>query len=352
VNLYHLGYVPWLESQLIYHAQPRVGIEGLNILAPREPYVCIGFHQDLEQEVDRAYCQAHGIPVFRREVGGGAVYLDGKQIFFQLILHKHNPLALGDKGALYERMLRPVADTYVDLGVPARYRSLNDVITTAGRKISGTGAAEIGDYVVLVGNLIADFDYETMSRVLRVPDEKYRDKVFHSIRENLTTLQHETGRAFTWDEMVTPLIRRFAQVLGPLEPAALPDAVLSEVKALKPAFLSEQWLYKKGKRSFESRDVKIASVVNVIQRMHKAPGGLLRALVEIQGDRLTHSSLSGDFFCYPRDAITTLETMLQGKPLSQVEDVLTFFYDSENVETPGVTIEDWLEVLGARRNSS
>jgi lipoate-protein ligase A len=351
MNLYHLGHVSWLDSQLIYHAQPRVGLEGLNILAPREPYVCIGYHQDLEQEVDLAYCQAQGIPVFRREVGGGAVYLDGRQIFFQLILHKRNALAQGAKASFYRRMLQPVADAYADLGVPARYRPINDVITAAGRKISGTGAAEIGDYVVLVGNLIADFDYETMSRVLRVPDEKFRDKVFQSVSENLTTLQRETGRTFTWDEMVTPLIRRFAQVLGPLEPATLPEAVLSEANALKSAFLGEQWLYKKGKRSFESRDVKIAGGVNVIQRVHKAPGGLLRALVEMKDDRLMHISLSGDFFCYPQDAITRLETTLQGKPLTQVEDLLAFFYDAEHVETPGITIEDWLTVFGVPKKA-
>jgi lipoate-protein ligase A len=97
VQLYHLGYVPWLESQLIYHAQPRVGVEGINILAPSEPYVCIGYHQDLEQEIDVAYCQAQGIPIFRREVGGGAVYLDGNQVFYQIVLHKDHPLVQGGK---------------------------------------------------------------------------------------------------------------------------------------------------------------------------------------------------------------------------------------------------------------
>jgi len=99
-------------------------------------------------------------------------------------------------------MLQPVADAYIDLGVPARYRPVNDVITATGRKISGTGAAIIGDYVVLVGSLIADFDYETTAHVLRVPDEKFRDKVFKSMRENLTTLKREIGRVPEWDEDV------------------------------------------------------------------------------------------------------------------------------------------------------
>jgi lipoate---protein ligase len=345
MKLYHLKQVPWLHSQLIYHAQPRVGVEGLNILAPREPYVCLGYHQDLEQEIDVAYCRAHGLPIFRREVGGGAVYLDGNQIFFQIVLHRDNPLAQGDKTTLYERMLQPVAEAYADLGVPARYRPVNDVITLAGRKISGTGAAEIGDYVVLVGNLIADFDYETMSRVLRVPDEKFRDKVFKSIQENLTTLQREAGRTFTWDEMATPLIRRFGQVLGPLETANLPQTVLDEVERLKPQFLSDVWLHKKGPRRDE-RDVKIASGVNVVQRIFKAPGGLLRATVEVKDERLAYVSLSGDFFCYPQDVIGDLEAALEGTSSSDVLETVERFYTSHALETPGVTPSDWAKVLG------
>ena len=27
---FHFKHVPWVESQLVYHAQPRVGVEGLH----------------------------------------------------------------------------------------------------------------------------------------------------------------------------------------------------------------------------------------------------------------------------------------------------------------------------------
>jgi len=344
VQLYHLRYVPWLESQLIYHAQPRVGVEGINILAPSEPYVCIGYHQDLEQEIDVAYCQAQGIPIFRREVGGGAVYLDGNQVFYQIVLNKNHPLVQGGKEAFFRRMLQPVAEAYGDLGAPASYRPVNDVVNKEGRKLSGTGAATIGDYVVLVGNLIADFDYETTARVLRVPDEKYRDKVFKSMRENLTTLKRETGRVPTWDEMVPPLIHRFERVFGSLEPQALPQAVVDQVEALKPIFQEDAWLYKKGRRE-PGRNVKIATGVNVIHRLHKAPGGLIRATVEVADGQWRYVSLSGDFFCYPHDAIGELEAVLEGTPCEQTRDVIADFYAQHEIETPGVSVDDWVQAL-------
>ena len=111
MKLYRLGHVPWEQSQLVYHALPRLGMEGLILLSPASPYVCIGYHQDVNQEVDLDYCQENGIPVFRREVGGGAVYLDGRQLFYQLVVNRDHPVATGDKTAFDERLLAPVAKT-------------------------------------------------------------------------------------------------------------------------------------------------------------------------------------------------------------------------------------------------
>jgi hypothetical protein len=61
MKLYNLGKVPWLDSQLIYHALAEMGREALSLVSPATPYVCIGFHQDAEQEVDLDYCKARGI---------------------------------------------------------------------------------------------------------------------------------------------------------------------------------------------------------------------------------------------------------------------------------------------------
>jgi lipoate-protein ligase A len=179
-----------------------------------------------------------------------------------------------------------------------------------------------------------------------VPDEKFRGKVFQSMRENLTTLKRELGRLPTWDEMAEPLLARFEAVLGPLEAAQVPQAVREQVAALKPTFMSDDWLYKKS-RARPGRAVKIATGVNVLQRLHKAPGGLIRATIEVQEDRLVDVALSGDFFCYPQEAIEQLEVALRGSRVKDAETTLTAFYDQRPIETPGVTVADWLQVLSA-----
>ena len=345
MNLYHLGHVPWLDSQLIYHALPRLGMEGLILLAPAEPYLCIGCHQDVDQDIDLDYCRAHDIPVFRREVGGGGTYLDGDQLFFQLVLHKNHPLVQGSKTDLYRRMLEPVAKAYGDLGVPAVYRPINDVITTDGRKVSGTGAAEIADHVVLVGNIIQDFDYETMVRVLNLPDEKFRDKVYRTMRENLTTLKRETVRTPPPEEIVPVLVSRFEEVLGPLEPADLPPVVPEKVRELATLLTGDEWFYKRGKR-VAGHDVKISTGVNVRQQLYKAPGGLIRATSEVKDGHLAWVSLTGDFFFYPAQRLAGLEMALAGVCVENTEEAITRFYAEQGVESPGVTPADFARVLG------
>jgi lipoate-protein ligase A len=340
MDLFNLGHVPWLDSQLIYHALPRIGQEGLILLAPAEPYVCIGYHQDAQQEVDLDYCRQKGIPVFRREVGGGAVYLDGQQLFYQLVIHRDNPIVRGDKSDFYQTFLAPVVQTYCELGVDVAYKPVNDIVTAKGHKISGNGAAEIGDYIILVGNLIVDFDYETMVRVLRVPDAKFRDKVFKSMRENLTTLNRELTDPPSWETMITELARNFETVLGPLTPASLPPAVRHQVSILAQTHTTEEWLLRPARRFQEHRAIRIAAGVDVIQSVHKAPGGLIRVSVELRDGAIMSVALSGDFFFYPAEKLVDLEKHLVGTSLSDVEAKVAEFYRANDIKAPGVTPHD------------
>ena len=135
--------------------------------------ICIGCHQDISQEVDLDFCAKNKIPVFRREVGGGGVYLDPNQVFFQLILHRRSPHVSMCREAFYRKFLVPAVSAYRAMGIPAHYRRTAD-LAVEYRKICGTGAGEIGDCVAFVGNIIVDFDFDTMSRILKVPDESFR----------------------------------------------------------------------------------------------------------------------------------------------------------------------------------
>ncbi|MBU2549997.1 MAG: lipoate--protein ligase family protein [Proteobacteria bacterium] len=347
MELFNLGSVDWRESQIIYHALAHLGREALSLVSPAEPYVCIGYHQDAAQEVDLAFCRENDIPVFRREVGGGAVYLDGRQLFYQLIIRKDNPAAPLRKEAFYRKFLQPVIDVYRRIGIPAQYKPINDVIV-GDRKISGTGVAEIGECIVFVGNLIVDFNYEMMSKVLKVPDEKFRDKMRKTLEDNLTTIRREleAEKAEQWpDETLNGLlIDAFQPLFGAFDPGLRDAALESKMEELGRRMLTQEWLDRKGKR-VPGRDVKIRAGLNVVQKMHKAVGGLIRADYEVRDGCYADVTISGDFFCYPAEAVVRLETGLEGRRTEDVSDVLRDFYTSGAVDTPGVGIDDWLNVL-------
>ena len=341
--LYDLGSVPWDQSQLIYHALPRLGRESLVLLSPTDPYVCIGYHQDLAREVDVEFCRDNSIPIFRREVGGGGVYLDNDQLFYQLVIHKDSPLAPQDKASFYRKFLQPPIDTYREIGIAAEYKPVNDIVTN-NRKISGNGAGEIGDFLVLVGNLILDFNYDMMSRVLRVPDEKFRDKVYKSMRENLSTIKRELGSIPPRESLTASLASNFERVLGPLPRAGLDDELREEVSRLKAEFSSQEWLYRIG-RQMEGRTVKIAAGVEIRHLVHKAPGGLIRGDVELADGVISSVVLSGDFFFFPAEKLGDLERQLVGKEAEEVEETIADFYAEQSIESPGVEPSDFARVV-------
>jgi len=347
MELYTLGKIPWEETQLLYHSLALLGREALCLVSPASPYVCIGYHQDLEQEVDLEFCRAHDIPIFRREVGGGAVFLDGNQLFFHLILKHDNPIAPKRIDAFYQKFLKPVIAVHHRIGLQVEYKPVNDLIVQ-NRKISGTGAAEIGDSIVFVGNLILDFDYVTMARVLKIPDEKFRDKVKKTIEENLSTIRRELGaeRADQWDEntLNNMLAEEFQKLLGPMTPARKDNLLTAKMQAMKLEMMRDDWLFRKGKR-VGGWVVKVRSGLEVVQRMQKATGGLIRAEFVVEDGRYKEVAISGDYFCYPKDTVRRLQSAIEGSPTKEILKVLTDFYQMGRFEWPGVEIDDWMQIF-------
>jgi len=101
-------------SQTVYHAVGYAMKEStpntIIMVSPNGPYVSIGYHQDIQKEVDLDYCAQHNLPVYRREVGGGAVFLDNGQLFTQWIFHKEDlpPLWKNASSCILIRSWRPI----------------------------------------------------------------------------------------------------------------------------------------------------------------------------------------------------------------------------------------------------
>jgi lipoate-protein ligase A len=175
------GQVPALRSQTVWHGLARAVAPGdgptLSFVRPAAPYVCLGYHRDIA-EVDSAYCAAEGLPVCRRMVGGGPVYLDSDQLFFQISLPARR-VAVRRSSAMAD-LLRPAVTALRHLGVDAEL-DLYGEISVGTAKVCGHGAGQLGDGVVVVGNLITRFDHDRATRVLRLDDE-VRSEVLRLMR--------------------------------------------------------------------------------------------------------------------------------------------------------------------------
>ncbi len=350
LRLLDLGLVPPVRSQTVYHALAYAMApddpDTLILVSPSAPYVCIGFHQDLDREVDLAYCRAQGLPVYRREVGGGAVYLDSGQLFTQWVFHRdHLPPSLEERFDLH---IRSLVETYRELGIPAYHRPIND-IHVAGRKIGGTGAASMGEAEVVVGSLMFDFDFDVMARVLKVPSEKMRDKVRQGLQDYMTTMAREMGQMPDRGVVKTIYLEKCRAALGvEITPGVLTEREEAIAREWDRRLLSPEWLHQKG--GPHRTEVKISEDVRVVESTLKAPGGLIRATVCLRDGRIDDLTLSGDFTLLPASGLQSLERAVCGldaRPdlvTGRVRDV----YREMDLRSPGVAPEDFaLAILAA-----
>ncbi len=314
IRLLDFGQVGSLRSLAIFHgvgyAMREDTPDTITMTRPADPFVSIGHHQDAKTEVDLEYCRTTGIPVYRREIGGGAVGLDEGQTFWHTVFHQSRvPTTLAD---VYTRFLAGPVLALNRMGIPAVHRPVND-IQVDGRKIGGTGAASVGESMIVAGSLMFDFNYELMVRVLRVPSEKFRDKMYTTMKEYLTTIRRELGdNAPSRDEGIRILAECFSETLGSelVVDEPRPDE-LAAIAEQEDRIASDEWLHLDGLPA--SGDiVKIAEGVKVIEGVHKSPGGLVRATVAVRDGLVDGLVLSGDFFMEPAEALGELQEALVG----------------------------------------
>jgi len=317
---------------------------------PSSPYVCIGVHQEVEKEVNLEYCNQRNIPVVRRRVGGGTVYLDNMQQFYQLVIKAETQIL--DVKSFYKKYLQPTVYVYRKYGLPAEYKPINDVVIR-GRKASGNGAMTLDNSHILIGNVLLDIDYDAMVNVLKTPSEKFRDKLAKTIREWLTCLKRELGYVPDREEVKKYLIEGYKEILGiNLVPGELTEEEITIWKEIESELKSEEWLYNREKDHAEllslvsAKCTKVAGGIKICEATYKAEK-LLRITMSTKDDVITEVLISGDFFMEPYTALKKLEKTLIGTRLYEEKllEKINSFLESENVKLVGAKPEDLVKAL-------
>lgn len=324
------------------------------ILHPSSPFANVGFHQEVEREIDLEYCRRHGIPVVRRVVGGGAV-LDGPwEQDYMVVAPRGAPGTDGGVPAFYERYLEPVRATLARLGVAAERSGVNDLAAGA-RKVSANGAVTLSESWVLTGDILLDLDLDAMSRVLKVPDEKFRGKLARGMADWLTSVRAVTGRRPERAEVGRILREEFARALAvPFVSGRLSDEESAALDELRTSRTTDRWTFERdrahphlGNAPAEGRAVKISNEA-VLARVDRKAGKLVRVTLLYRHARIQEVQFSGDFFTQPFDApLADLEATLAGLPLTleAVRPTVDAWLRRHRIQLLGVSPDDLTQAV-------
>jgi len=209
------------------------------------PCVVVGCNQSMLAEADVRFCASHGIGLFRRLSGGGAVYHDRGNLNYCFIRNRcpgQSPL-----GAAF---LGPVVNVLRSMEIPVEVGNRNDLWLPGGFKISGT-ASHIGKNRELHhGTLLYDTDLERLQQAL-TPYSPGRIKAsvasVPSPVKNIRRFLYENGiEALDASSFFQLFSERMKAFLPELVRMDFSEAEIEEIRQIGvKTYLSKAWTFKK-----------------------------------------------------------------------------------------------------------
>jgi lipoate---protein ligase len=308
------GRVTPLRSQTLWHAIAYGVSAGrpatLSFARPSGPYVCLGYHRD-PAELDEQYCRERGLPVYRRMVGGGPVYLDDRQLFFQVCVPAR--MVSPSRRDALRMLLEPAAAAFRAVGIAASLDADGE-ICVGDRKICGHGAGQIEDAVLVCGNLIEAFDHERATWVLALRDPVQRAETLRLMRRYVmaTPADPVAFRAALCAAYAGALALRAV-------PGELTGAELTTVAELDRKFTAPDWLAGPGQPAgsgSHGRQVKVRSGIWTLATETRGGARLVASVVNGTLDRvaLTAPGMNGQ--------VKAAERALTGAPIAVAASVL------------------------------
>lgn len=148
-------------------------------------HISLGASQDADAELDLANCRLHRIPVVQRALGGGAVWVDQRQLCVFFIFPR--AAAPRTQGALFDECLQLLTEAFARVGVPVEREGEQD-LWSGGRKLLGSGAATVGHSMVLGASLLEHFDAESFAACIRSPSPGFATWLKEALSTGMTDL--------------------------------------------------------------------------------------------------------------------------------------------------------------------
>ena len=239
------------------------------------PTLMVGKYQNVLEEINKPYADAHGIRIVRRMSGGGTIYTDPGGWQFTFIHHG------GGDEISFHAYIAPVIQALGELGVQASFNGRND-LTIDGRKFSGNAQYRLGDCVVHHGSLLYQTDIAQMVASTTVDRYKILSKSIKSVRDRVTNIADHLPQPIPTERFKETMVRC---ILGPdgtrYEPTEADRARIRQLA--QERFASWERIYG-------------ASPRFNIEKTGRFAGGKMQFRMEVQKGVIREASVNGDFF--------------------------------------------------------
>lgn len=244
-----------------------------------KPTVICGRNQEIDKEVDMAYCRENGIDVVRRRSGGGCVYADMDNFMFSYICP-------GDEvTSTFARYTTMIASILSEMGLDAAATGRNDIVIN-DKKVSGNAFYHMPGRCIAHGTMLYDFDPSVMKRAITPSRAKLESKSVKSVESRVTCLTKE-GLTMTHDEFENRIIKSLCD-----KEILLTDKDVAAVEEIEKNYYDPDYLYRKGELKANP------ALSGLIHRHGRIEGvGEIDFTISLDdNNRISRIETSGDFF--------------------------------------------------------
>ena len=280
------------------------------------PTVIFGRSQLMENEVNKDYCQQHGIAVYRRKSGGGCVYADMGNVMLSYVTSGESVQFT------YNRYVSMVTMVLCEMGIDARATGRNDILIS-GAKVSGNAFYHLAGRNVVHGTLLYDTSMENMTGAITPSREKLQSKGVDSVRQHITLLKDHT--TLTLPEVKEHIRRRLCR-----DTLTLTTDAVARIEEMAQEYLGDDFINGNNPRCTISRRKRIEGV------------GEMEVLIEMNHGRIRHVTMRGDYL--QTGDLAALLSWLEGVTLDG-EALSNVLPADMNVVIAGMTRDNFIELL-------